>query len=198
MPVARTEATLATAATELFTLADAKNVIGMELEQVDRDAWLVQLIAQAQAVVEESTGLRLADAPGARAEYVLDDETRVLAIDASDVASIIGVAQFDADGTTTTLNAAEYDVRLADGRTYIVRNDDECFPASYDGGLSAVITYAVGVDANSGRADLVKAAMGHVVASLYDGKGTRAEMDFRTNPDYTRVVRLLRSQQAVA
>ena len=143
----------------------------MELEQVDRDAWIISLVAQAQAVVEESTGLRLADATGARAEYVLADETRVLAIDASDVGAIASVVEYDGDGVATPLDAANYDVRLADGRTYIVRSDDECFPASYDGGLSVVITYAVGVDANSGRADLVKAAMGHVVASLYDGKG---------------------------
>lgn len=195
LPTGTTEAQRAGSPSTLFVLADAKSFIGMPLEQTDADAHIQLLITQAQALVEEASGLECAPATGATCEYVLGDGVRALCIPESDVAAVTSVVEYDDDGVETGLDAADYDVKRSFGRSYILRVDDECFPASCDGGLSALATYDRGIAEGSKLADIYKAAMGHLVAGLYSGDGTSVSDDrARKNPDYLRAIRLLENQ----
>lgn len=196
LPSAITEATRPAGPADFFAVADAKKALGMELGQTDQDAHLQALIGQAQAILEKSTGLAFKTATGSSAEYILSGEVRALSIPASDVQAVTSVVEYDDEGEETTLDAGNYTLKRMAGRAYVVRTDGELFPASCDGGLSVAVSFTRGVEEDTVQADLIRAGMAHLVITLYDGRGSVIERGMN-NPDYMRVVRLLRTQDSI-
>ena len=178
-----------------YTLADAKNTIGMRQEQTDLDAYITTLIGTAAAVLAQATGLEFKAAAGAQANYVvMGSRCRSLAIPESDVASITSVTLYPAEQASSVLDAANYEVKRSFGRTYILRTDDMFFPVSEDG-VSVAVSYVRGVQEDSNQADMIRGGMAYLVKGLFDGDGTATDK-MRSSPDFLRIVRLLKSQRS--
>ena len=178
-----------------YTLADAKNTIGMRQEQTDLDGYITTLISTAAAVLAQATGLEFKAAPGAEARYCIQyTDCRSLCIPESDVATITSITLYPATGASSALDAANYEVKRSFGRTYILRSDDKYFPASRDG-VSVVVVYARGVAEDSNQADMIRGGMAYLVKGLFDGDGTATDK-MRSSPDFLRIVRLLKSQRS--
>ena len=170
----------------IFSLADAKDAIGLEPSDATDDADLLQQIDNAQAILERLSGLALG-AETCTAEWCLPGPCAVLKINRSDVQDITAVQELDAGGAATTLASGNYEVIDYLRQAHIRRTDGETF-RSQGGSIAVIATFTRGVVAGEQASRHVNMAMRMLLQEAQRGAGIMTDEALRQYRPFMRII----------
>lgn len=182
----------------IYRLGDAKSALDIMPDDDSENANIALWIEEAQAILEESTGLCLSPM-NVTAEFTNPSMRRVqcLELTESDFGSITSVEEVDGAGNIKELSPSSYETFRALRRYFIRRTDNECFPY-HCYGVVAKVQAVRRVKAGTRMARMARAAMNHLVVEKAKGLASTSPQGFADNPSYIRIIRLLRSNTRTA